>query len=327
MAALNLERLAFMRTLMEESRNFVQQVYYPDLLAIAGAYKEWFGYGAGVTNYLAVPEFPEDSKFTSFALAGGRITLADLEKTRGIKDHRDDYLIRNIRESAACSWYKKPAPLHPWEGQAEPAYTLSSRGEILLVQGPAVGRPTVSGRTFGADPGELRSRNPGCEHWSTKRTSVWAFPSKSYHSTMGRMLARGMRARIMADLSLEYLDKLIANIAAGDKVYTNPTEIPMANSRAWDFMRRREGVCLTGSRSRTRRSRTTRRSSPAHGMPRRATRAGAKDRMKRRSRARRSPRRISRWKSSALSTRSIPASPARSMPSIPKGKDYRVRAL
>ena len=42
LATLNLERLAFMRTLMEEARDFVQQVYYPDLLAIAAAYKDWF---------------------------------------------------------------------------------------------------------------------------------------------------------------------------------------------------------------------------------------------------------------------------------------------
>ena len=33
-----------------ETRAFVQQVYYPDVLAIAAAYKEWFGIGAGVTN-------------------------------------------------------------------------------------------------------------------------------------------------------------------------------------------------------------------------------------------------------------------------------------
>ena len=43
---------------------------------------------------------------------------------------------------------------------------------------------------------------------------------------MGRILARGMRACVMADLSLEYLDKLIANLASGDKAYANPAEIP-----------------------------------------------------------------------------------------------------
>ena len=49
---------------------------------------------------------------------------------------------------------------------------------------------------------------------------------KDYHSTMGRLLARGMRAHLMADLSLEFLDQLIANLGRGDKVYANPTAIP-----------------------------------------------------------------------------------------------------
>ena len=227
MAALNLERLAFMRTLMEESRNFVQQVYYPDLLAIAGAYKEWFGYGAGVTNYLAVPEFPEDSKSTSFSLVGGQITLADLGTMRGIKDHRDDYLIRNIRESAACSWYKNPAPLHPWEGQAEPAYTaFEPEGKYSWCKAPR-----LDGQPFQVGPlaqilVNYAAGTPRVRALVDEANQRLGISLKDYHSTMGRMLARGMRARIMADLSLEYLDKLIANIAAGDKVYANPTEIP-----------------------------------------------------------------------------------------------------
>ncbi len=46
------------------------------------------------------------------------------------------------------------------------------------------------------------------------------------HSTMGRLGARAIRAHLMADYSLEYLDKLVDNIAKGDKTYANHTEIP-----------------------------------------------------------------------------------------------------
>ena len=49
---------------------------------------------------------------------------------------------------------------------------------------------------------------------------------KDYHSTMGRLLTRGMRAHLMADLSLELLDQLIANLVSGDQAYANTTEIP-----------------------------------------------------------------------------------------------------
>jgi hydrogenase large subunit len=123
LATLNLERLTFMRTLMEEARDFVQQVYYPDLLAIAAAYKDWFAIGAGVTNYLAVPEFPEDARNTRFGLAGGVITNGDVQNFRPIKTHQDDYLLGNIHESVARAWYQGANSLHPWKGVTEPNYT------------------------------------------------------------------------------------------------------------------------------------------------------------------------------------------------------------
>ena len=39
----------------------------------------------------------------------------------------------------------------------------------------------------------------------------------------------------MADMSLDNLDKLIANIASGDKAYANPTEIPKGENRGISF--------------------------------------------------------------------------------------------
>jgi hydrogenase large subunit len=58
---------------------------------------------------------------------------------------------------------------------------------------------------------------------------------RDYHSTMGRLLARGLRTRIMAELALEYLDRLIANLAAGDQTYANHTEIPAGEFKGVGF--------------------------------------------------------------------------------------------
>ena len=57
-------------SLFDEIVPFVQQVYFPDACAIAGFYPEWFGIGAGVRNYLAVPDLPVDGKATAFDLRG-----------------------------------------------------------------------------------------------------------------------------------------------------------------------------------------------------------------------------------------------------------------
>jgi hydrogenase large subunit len=227
LATLNLERLAFMRTLMEEARDFVQQVYYPDLLAIAAAYKDWFGIGAGVTNYLAVPEFPEDTRNTRFGLIGGVITNGDLQNIRPLKTHQDDYLLGNIQESVARAWYQGTDSLHPWKGVTEPNYTdFQADAKYSWCKAPRLaGQPAQVGPLaqilVNYAAGDARVRRL-VDDANTKL----GLTLKDYHSTMGRLLARGMRAHLMADLSLEFLDQLIANLGRGDKVYANPTAIP-----------------------------------------------------------------------------------------------------
>ena len=227
LATLNMERLTFMRTLMEETRDFVRQVYYPDLLAIASAYKEWFKYGAGVTNYLAVPEFPEDSANTKFSLPGGIITQGDMQKVRPVTSHNDDYLIDNIQESVAHAWYGGNASLHPWKGETKPDYTdFKPDGKYSWCKAPRLaGQPVQVGplaqmlACYAAGNGRVKTL-------VDEANAKLGIGMGDYHSTMGRHLTRGMRACVMADISLEQLDKLIANIASGDQTYANPVEIP-----------------------------------------------------------------------------------------------------
>jgi hydrogenase large subunit len=227
MAALNMERLAFLRALMEESRQYVRQVYYPDLLAIAAAYKDWFGYGAGVTNYLAVPEFPEDAKSTVFGLAGGIISNRDVQNVRFLKDHRDEYLIENIQEGVARAWYQGGGTLHPWKGETEPNYTdFKADGKYTWCKAPRLAGEPVQVGPLAQILVNYAAGNPRVRKLVEDANARLGIHLTDYHSTMGRMLARGMRACLMADLSLEYLDKLIASLASGDKTYANLTPVP-----------------------------------------------------------------------------------------------------
>jgi [NiFe] hydrogenase large subunit/hydrogenase large subunit len=52
-AALNADKLALQHQLLVTAKEFVDQVYLPDVLAIAPFYKDWAALGAGVGNYLA----------------------------------------------------------------------------------------------------------------------------------------------------------------------------------------------------------------------------------------------------------------------------------
>ncbi len=120
-ASLNMEKITALRTLMGETRDFVQKVYYPDMLAIASAYKEWFSYGKGVTNYLAVPEMPEDTGNTTFALPGGIIANGDITNARILTNYKDPALINGITENVAHAWYEGNTTSTP--GKAKPSPT------------------------------------------------------------------------------------------------------------------------------------------------------------------------------------------------------------
>ena len=235
-ATLNMERIAYLRALMEETRDFVQKVYYPDMLAIAAAYKEWFRYGAGVTNYLAVPEFPEDTKNTKFALNGGIITSGDLGKIRPITTHQDEYLIANVKENVAHAWYEGAASLHPWEGETKPEYTdFKDNGKYTWCKAPRLdGKPVQVG-----PPAQIMvayaAGNARVRKLVDSANAGLGIGMKDYHSTMGRLLSRAHRAHLMADIALENLDKLVANIGSGDKAYANHTEIPSGEFRGVGF--------------------------------------------------------------------------------------------
>ena len=45
------------RELVKGARKFVEQVYIPDVLAIAPFYKEWFSRGEGLGNFLSYGDY------------------------------------------------------------------------------------------------------------------------------------------------------------------------------------------------------------------------------------------------------------------------------
>jgi hydrogenase large subunit len=65
LATFNMDRLGSLQSLLQELVPFVQQAYLVDACLLAASYPEWFGYGRGVANYLAVPDLPTDAKATT----------------------------------------------------------------------------------------------------------------------------------------------------------------------------------------------------------------------------------------------------------------------
>ena len=136
-ATLNMEKLYRVKDVLDEVVAFVQQVYVPDVCAIGAMYPEWLGYGAGVTNYLAVPDLPLDTKGTEFDLPGGTIMNGDFSTHKPITSFNDDYFRDNVEESIAHAWYDGDWQKHPYEEETVPKHTeYDDKGKYTWVKAP-----------------------------------------------------------------------------------------------------------------------------------------------------------------------------------------------
>jgi hydrogenase large subunit len=228
---LNMERLYWVKQLVEEVKGFIHQVYLPDVIAVAALYKDWLPYGAGVTNYLAVPDMVLDTKSTSFDLPGGTIMGGDLATLKPFTSYKDPYFKDNVVECIARSWYDGDWTRHPYEEETVPKYTdFQDNGRYTWLKAPRFqGEPMQVGPLAQVMVGYAQG------HELTKKYVDFALSQIStiagvqvgpgvLHSTIGRHGARAIRCAIMADLALKHWQLLVDNIGKGDlAIFNKPT--------------------------------------------------------------------------------------------------------
>lgn len=233
---LNAERLAYVRQLLEEGKKFVDEVYIPDLLAIASFYKDWGSIGKGFGNYMSYGEFPTNGyrDVSSFKFPQGVILNNDLSKVHDV-NHRDN---DEIREFVNNSWYDytkgDEESLHPWEGETEINYSgpkppydyLDIDKKYSFIKTPRwKGLPMEVGPLSRVLVGYAR----GNEEIKAEVDAVLKHldvPAEALFSTLGRTAARGICAKLTANWGLEFYDQMINNIKNGDT--------RMANTERWE---------------------------------------------------------------------------------------------
>lgn len=230
LGTLNMDRLFMLKKLMEEVKPFVDQVYVPDVCAIAAMYADWFNYGAGVTNYLAAPDLPLDGKGSKFDLVGGTIMGGNLGSVKQFKSWTDDYFVKGVTEETSHAWYKGEEPLHPWKGETDPQYTdFQPDGKYSWVKAPRFnGQPMQVGPLaqvlVGYALGDPLTRKHTDKILDTiSKIAGRRIGVQQLQSTMGRHVARAIRASMLAELGAKHWQALVDNIASGDvTTYNTP---------------------------------------------------------------------------------------------------------
>ncbi|HEX6901142.1 MAG TPA: nickel-dependent hydrogenase large subunit [Thermoanaerobaculia bacterium] len=242
MTTINMDVLYRIKDLFAEVKTFVEQVYVPDVIAIGSMYPDWLGYGAGVTHYLAVPDMPRDSKGTAFDLPGGTIFKGDLATLRPIPKFDDPYFRDNVAECIAHAWYDGDWTRHPWEEETVPKYTdFQDQGKYSWVKAPRFqGKPMQVGPLaqmlvgYAAGHKTIKPEVDAALAAASSLAGAKLGP-EVLHSTLGRHLARALRAKVIAGLALEHWQLLAENIGKGDfTTYVKP-EFPKGEQRGFGF--------------------------------------------------------------------------------------------
>lgn len=226
-ATINAEQLTDVAQMIERARRFVEQVYWPDLLAIAGFYKEWAGIGGGVPNYLACGEFPENDvrDLDSLYFPRGIILGNDLSQVH-------EYDPSRVTEEVTHSWYDyegDQAALHPYDGQTRPNYTGPEPPYDYLQDGEKytwMKAPRYDGMPMEVGPlarmlVAYASGHEGVRGLVGEALGALDVGPEALFSTLGRTAARGIETVLLARRQQRWFDQLVERIRGGDTATFN----------------------------------------------------------------------------------------------------------
>jgi hydrogenase large subunit len=253
-SALNMERLYYVKTLIDEIGDFIKNVYMVDVAAVGALYSDWTTYGKGVTNYLCVPDMPLDTKGNTFELPGGYIPEGNISKFKPITSFNDDLFKKGVKESIKHSWYQGDWDRHPWEEETVPNHTEYDRnGKYSWVKAPTFnGKPAQVGPLANVLCMYAAGHKPTMKYATTVLDTVNSVLSlvgskarvniNSLHSTIGRIAARSVRCAVLHDALVGQWQALIDNIGKGDYDTFNPPEFPKGEQMGFGFHEAPRGV-------------------------------------------------------------------------------------
>lgn len=230
-SAINAERLSMVKHLLDQAKVFVEQVYIPDLLAVAPYYLDWGSIGGGLGNFLSYGDLSpygyRDS--ANFKFPSGAILNKDLSTVHDVDLRADN----EVQEFVANSWYEyadgNDVGLHPWKGETKLNYTgpkppydhLDVEGKYSFLKTPRwKGHAMEVGPLARVLVGYARGREDFKEVVDSTLAKL-NVPATALFSTLGRTAARGLETILVAQWAQEFYDQLITNIRNGNTRMAN----------------------------------------------------------------------------------------------------------
>jgi len=235
--AINIDRLSLVKAKIDEAIEVVEQVYLPDLMAIASFYKDWARWGGGLSNkgimdYGDFPTVPGNPKTNLWK--GGAILNGNLNEVFEV-DPRDP---NQIQEFVAHSWYQytdgDKKGYHPWDGETMPKYNgpkppwefLEMSDKYSWMKAPRWKGHAMEGGPLSRMVLAYAQGDPEVKEYVDEALKTLNVPIEALYSTLGRTLARALETKRAVYLMKRLHEELVANIKAGD--------YQTANTEKWD---------------------------------------------------------------------------------------------
>ncbi|MFA6223876.1 MAG: nickel-dependent hydrogenase large subunit [Desulfomonilaceae bacterium] len=215
---LDADRIAHYLYMLKEQIAFIEDVYIPDVLAVASFYKDWTKIG-GNKNFLAYGDFPESDKepesfyFPRGMIVDGQLKSLPVDPTK-------------ITEDVTRAWYENGAPLYPAVGVTKPLSgdalkgavpdTNSKDGKYTWMKAPRYDGKVMEVGPLAQCLVSYVGGNKEIKETTDMVMKKLGIGPEALMSTLGRIGARGIKCLVNAKAAEKWTMELIENIKNGD---------------------------------------------------------------------------------------------------------------
>lgn len=193
------DKIAAFIWMLNELKDFIDTVYIPDVVAVAGAYSDYFEIGAGCNNFLSYGAFPQEDgqahmlnkkKLLNHGTTSSDLVFQDLDPSK-------------ITEQVKYSWYADSSTdKHPSQGETTVKYPKEAAYSWLKA-------PRYDGKVYEVGPlatilVNYSSGNPQVKDLVDTYLGKLNAKPQALFSVLGRHLARALRARLIAGNLVEW---------------------------------------------------------------------------------------------------------------------------
>lgn len=214
------DRIDEFTNIWQETRAFVEEVYIPDLLAVASFYKDWGAIGGNNTTYLCYGDFPgagvDDDLLYPAGVLEGDLTPKAVD-------------LAQITEDVTRAWYDPGEAKHPSVGETRPIkgeVDYNTDDKYSWMKAPRYRGKSAEVGPLARNLVAYTSGQKDVKNLVEYVLGKLGVGMEALFSTLGRTAARGIETVVVGAAMEGWVEDLKSNIASGDKKTYQPWTMP-----------------------------------------------------------------------------------------------------